>query len=118
MLIGELAEKVGLSRDTIRFYEKVGLVTPVQRKVGNGYKEYDDATIERLVLITQAKALGFTLCEIKQGIDAWQDDKLSQDEKIQIMQGKIEQVNEKIQQLYQIKTYLATKLNKIKQGIL
>lgn len=118
MLIGQLAQKTGLSRDTIRFYEKIGLVVPSQRKPGNGYKEYDDATIERLILITQAKALGFTLHEIKQGIDAWQNGELSHDEKTQIMHGKIEQVNEKIQQLYNIKSYLITKLDKVKQGML
>ena len=118
MLIGELAQKTGFSRDTIRFYEKIGLVTPSQRKPGSGYKDYSDVTIERLILIGQAKALGFTLCEIKQSISAWQDDELSQDEKIHIMQGKIEQVNEKIEQLNNIKAYLKTKLDKVKQGIL
>ncbi len=117
MRIGELAEKTGLSRDTIRFYEKVGLVAPVQRNIENGYKKYDHATVERLVLITQAKSLGFTLSEIKQGIDAWQDGTLSQAEKMQIMQDKIEQVNEKIQQLDQIKAYLRTKIDRIIQGI-
>ncbi len=69
MLIGELAQKTGLSRDTIRFYEKVGLVTPFQRNPENGYKEYDNDAIDRLILITQAKALGFTLSEINQEID-------------------------------------------------
>ncbi|MBW4558338.1 MAG: MerR family transcriptional regulator [Trichormus sp. ATA11-4-KO1] len=118
MLIGELVQKTGLSRDTIRFYEKIGLVSPSQRKARSGYKDYSDATIERLLLITQAKALGFTLCEIKQGINAWQDGEFSQDEKIQIMQDKIAQVNEKIQQLNNIKTYLMGKLDKVKRGIL
>lgn len=118
MLIGELAQKTGLSRDTIRFYEKVGLILPAQRRSGNGYKEYSDAAIERLLLISQAKALGFTLCEIKQGIDAWQDGELSQDEKTQIMQSKIEQVDQKIHQLNNIRAYLMSKLNKIKDGVL
>lgn len=118
MLIGELAKKTGLSRDTIRFYEKIGLVTPSQRKPGNGYKEYSDVTINRLILISQAKALGFTLNEIKQGINAWQDGELSQDEKIHIMQSKIEQVNEKMEQLHNIKAYLISKIDKLKQGLL
>lgn len=116
MLISELAQKTGLSKDTIRFYEQLGLVKPFQRRPGNGYKEYDDSTVERLILISQAKALGFTLSEIKQEIDAWQNGQLSQDEKIQLMQSKIEQVNKKIQHLHNIKNYLMTKLESVKQG--
>lgn len=117
MLIGELAQRTGLSRDTIRFYEKIGLIAPSQRQAGNGYKEYSDATVQRLRLIIQAKALGFTLEEIKQGISAWQNSQLTQDEKVQIMQDKLKQIDEKIQQLNQIKTYLTNKLDKIKQGV-
>lgn len=116
MLIGELAQKTGLSRDTIRFYEKIGLIAPSQRNGGNGYKEYDETIVERLTLITQAKALGFTLNEIKQEVTAWQDGQLSQEEKIQLFEQKIEQINTKIQQLYDLKTYLVSKLDKLKRG--
>lgn len=118
MLIGELAQKTGLSKDTIRFYEKLGLVAPSQRKAENGYKQYDEMTVNRLVLIKQAKSLGFTLREINEGINDWQNGELSQTEKLQIMQNKIEQVEEKIQQLNNIKLYLVTKLNKIQEGVL
>ncbi|MDY6937150.1 MAG: MerR family transcriptional regulator [Cyanobacteriota bacterium] len=116
MLIGELAQKTGVSKDTIRFYEKIGLVVPTHRREKSGYKEYDEMTIERLRLIRQAKLLGFTLSEIEQGISAWQNGELSQAEKFQIMQGKIDQVDEKIQQLKNIRKYLVSKLDKIQQG--
>jgi MerR family copper efflux transcriptional regulator len=118
MLIGELTQKTGLSKDTIRFYEKIGLIAPLQRKPGSGYKDYDDAIIQRLTLIAQAKALGFTLSEIKEYIELWQDGLLSYEEKIHLIESKIEQVDEKIQQLYNIRNYLMTKLSKVKQGIL
>src|SRR5258708_675844 len=64
MLIGELSAKTGLSRDTIRFYEKEGLIR-VGRKQRrkNNYKEYDETVLERLHLIKRIKNFGFTLHE-------------------------------------------------------
>ncbi len=54
MLIGELARQTGLSKDTIRFYEKMGLIAASQRPAGTRlYKEYDPDMVERLALISQ-----------------------------------------------------------------
>ena len=68
MLIGELSQQVNLSRDTIRFYEKMELIQPLVRN--NGYKDYPEQTLQQLKLIQTAKNLGFTLAEIKQIINA------------------------------------------------
>lgn len=64
MLIGELSNKTGLSRDTIRFYEKQGLIE-IGRKERrfNNYKEYTQQTLERLLTIKRIKGFGFTLNE-------------------------------------------------------
>lgn len=64
MLIGELSAKTGLSRDTIRFYEKQGLIN-VGRKQrrDNNYKEYDEKLLDRLHTIKRIKNFGFTLNE-------------------------------------------------------
>lgn len=64
MLIGELSKKTGLSRDTIRFYEKQGLIA-VGRKERrfNNYKEYSSDTLQRLLQIKRIKSFGFTLAE-------------------------------------------------------
>jgi len=64
MLIGELSSKTGLSRDTIRFYEKQGLIA-IGRKQrrDNNYKEYSDDVLERLQTIKRLKNFGFTLNE-------------------------------------------------------
>ncbi len=118
MLIGELAQKTGLSKDTIRFYEKIGLIMPSHRKVGSGYKEYDDATIDRLVFIGHAKALGFTLKEIEQAINPWREGEFSKNEKLQILKGKIHELDQKIEQFNNIRNHLITKLNKVEQGLL
>ncbi len=61
--IGELARAAGVSVDTLRFYERRGLLAPAARSEG-GYRFYDKAALARLAFIQRAKALGFTLAEI------------------------------------------------------
>lgn len=114
MRIGELSQKAGLSKDTIRFYEKLGLIhVRVEYSGHRNFKSYDNETLERLSLIKQAKMLGFTLKQIKQGVDAWQNDTVSQTEKIQIMQRQIEQVDSKINELCEIRGHLVNKLERL-----
>lgn len=66
MKIAEFEQKVGLSRDTLRYYEKKGLLSPPKRGA-NGYRYYGKEQLHELAFITKGKAIGFTLTEIKQG---------------------------------------------------
>lgn len=63
MLIGALAEHTQISRDTLRFYEKMGLIQAKRR--ANGYKEFVPQTVEQLRFIKLAQQLGFSLQQIK-----------------------------------------------------
>ncbi len=115
MLISELAKQTGLSKDTIRFYEKIGLITAQERQAGTRlYKEFSQETAERLLLISQAKRLGFTLSEIKQLIDEWGDGTMSKYDQIQVIERKLKEIAQKMQQLDEIKRYLTAKLCKLK----
>jgi DNA-binding transcriptional MerR regulator len=62
--IGEVAEAVGLSLRTIRYYEEVGVVPPSGRTAG-GFRLYTDGDIERLLLVKQMKPLDFSLEEMR-----------------------------------------------------
>src|SRR5687768_11782319 len=63
MTIGRLAKAAGVNIDTIRYYERNGLIPePVRR--ASGYREYETADVRRLRFIVRAKDLGFTLAEI------------------------------------------------------
>lgn len=64
MLIGELEKASGLSRDTIRFYERIGLISRPTRRA-NGYREYCQHTVAELRFIRRARALGFALDDIR-----------------------------------------------------
>jgi len=63
MLIGEVADAIGVHRQTIRFYEKQGLLPPPDRQL-NGYRDYDPTVISRLNFIQSGQAAGLTLTEI------------------------------------------------------
>lgn len=111
MLIGALVKKTGCSRDTIRFYEKTGLIAGKREHGGtNSYKHYDDQMVDRVLLIKQAKLLGFTLAEIKGLVVAWETNTLSLREKVNIFQDKIVLVDQRIAELKKVKQYLQRKL--------
>jgi MerR family Zn(II)-responsive transcriptional regulator of zntA len=117
MLIGELAKKTGCSRDTLRFYEKIGLIKGQARPwARNNYKHYDDALVEHILLIKCAKSLGFTLAEIKKLIVAWESNRLSMQEKRRIIQDKIGSIESKLDELRQVRSYLKAKLRKLQKA--
>lgn len=62
--IGEVAERVGLSLRTVRYYEEAGLLVPAGRTPG-GFRLYDDDAVDRLRVIRKMKPLGFTLDEMR-----------------------------------------------------
>ena len=64
MNIGDLARETGLTASKIRFYERIGLFTLVDRK-SNGYRTYPDEAVAVLELITNAQKAGFSLDEIR-----------------------------------------------------
>lgn len=70
--IGELATRSGLTPDTLRYYERVGLLPPPRRTTG-GFRVYPPETLERLRFIKQAQALGLTLHEIRELV-SYQDE--------------------------------------------
>lgn len=62
MLIGELMDETGLSRDTLRYYERRGLIAPAYRRE-NGYREYGEDAVARLRFVRLLQGAGFTLRE-------------------------------------------------------
>ncbi|MCZ2805885.1 MerR family transcriptional regulator [Modestobacter sp. VKM Ac-2983] len=65
MQIGQVAERIGLSLRTIRFYEENGLVVPTSRTEG-GFRLYSEADVARFEVIKRMKPLGFSLEEMQE----------------------------------------------------
>src|SRR6266581_2383771 len=96
--IGKVAEQTGLSIDTIRFYQKIGLVKQPARSEG-GFRLFSDHEIRDLVFIQQAQELGFTLTEIKQlsVLNQQHDHACSQVR--ELLTSKVKDVRRKVDQL-------------------
>ncbi len=62
MKIGEVATQAGVTVDTVRFYERVG-VLPAPARTASGYREYEPDTVERIQLTRQLQTIGLTLAE-------------------------------------------------------
>ena len=62
MKIGEVATEAGVSVDTVRFYERVGVLPPPAR-TESGYRDYAPDTVERIKLTRELQAIGFTLTD-------------------------------------------------------
>ena len=68
LTIGKLASHAGVSADTVRFYEREGLLKKTER-TSSGYRLYDESDVDLVKFIRRAKELGFTLEEISQLLD-------------------------------------------------
>jgi DNA-binding transcriptional MerR regulator len=67
--IGEVAGRAGVSVDTVRYYERRGLVTPAHR-TSSGYRHYRPDAVDRILLARSLQALGMTLDEVAQALQA------------------------------------------------
>lgn len=65
MKIGGLAKRTGVGIDAVRYYEREGLVPPAAR-LASGYRVYGEDDVRRIQFVQRAKALGFTLTEIRE----------------------------------------------------
>ena len=63
--IGQLAARAGVSIDTVRYYERSGLLAP-QTRLDSGYRRYSELQVSRLRFIRRAQELGFSLKDIRE----------------------------------------------------
>jgi len=106
MRIGELSKNTGFQVETLRYYEKQGLLTPVSR-TESGYREYDSDSLKQLRFIKQAKSVGFSLNEICELLTLRVErDQHSCGEVKAIAEQKLEKINNKINELIRMKNAL------------
>jgi DNA-binding transcriptional MerR regulator len=107
MLIGELSKKSGFSRDTIRFYEKKGLIAlNGHARLENNFKNYSDDILKRLLAIKKIKEFGFTLEETKAMMILFEEGVLEPKRGLRYVQRKISLIERKIEELKAIKSKL------------
>jgi DNA-binding transcriptional MerR regulator len=102
--IGELASQSGLSRGTIRFYEREALLPPPQRTPA-GYRLYTQDVVARLSFIKHAQALGFSLTEIRELLDSYHD--ASECRHVaSLLSHKIAELDQKMQKMRALRSLL------------
>jgi DNA-binding transcriptional MerR regulator len=103
--ISDLAQQTDTVSSTIRYYEEIGLLPPAAR-AGNGYRVYSRSDVERLQFIRRAKALDFSLEEIKEILDLREQGQAPCAYVINRIGAKIDEVERKITELTHLKVEL------------
>lgn len=110
LTIGKVAKLANVGIETIRFYERNGLIPEPPRRP-SGYREYPESIVEQIKFIRRAKELGFTLKEIKELMTIKVDCHTTPEDIREKTKDKIKDIEEKIKTLTQMKNIL-TKLTK------
>lgn len=105
LTIGQVAHRSGVGIETVRFYEREGLLARPKRSV-SGYRQFDEEVIVRLQFIRRAKELGFTLNEIKELLSLRVDLDTSCDDVKDRAEIKIADIEDKIKTLRRMKKTL------------
>lgn len=111
MQIRELAARSGLAADTLRFYERSGLLDGRHVvRAANGYRSYTSAAVERVAQIRQAQAAGFTLREVAEVLAAFDGGRLTPAAVRGYCARKLADVESRIAALQRLRRYLKAKV--------
>ena len=105
MRIGHLADNCDCSRETIRYYEKIGLLAPAVR-TANGYRSYDESHQKWLTFILRSKALGFSQNEVRRLTDLADAPSSTCQDVHRLILAHIDDVRARLQELQQLESSL------------
>ena len=105
MKISEAAAASGCHLETIRYYERIGLMPPPHR-TGSGYRAYRPAEVDRLRFITRSRDLGFSLEEISSLLHLAENARLSCEEVDALARRHLEDVRARLRDLRRMESEL------------
>ena len=105
MNIGEAAAASGVSAKMIRHYEGVGLL-PAASRTFAGYRQYGDKDVSRLRFIRHSRDLGFSLDQIRELLDLWQNRRRSSRQVKALAQAHVAELDVKLKELQEMKATL------------
>jgi MerR family transcriptional regulator, copper efflux regulator len=108
--IGNVTKLLGISADTLRYYEKIRLLPPVSR-TGSGIRMYDERDISRLRFIRRAQKMRFSLKEIAELLTMREDPQHARDEVRILTKNKLSEVEEHLDDLRFLRNELKLLLN-------
>ncbi len=111
MFIGKLAEAVGVNVQTVRYYERLGLL-PEPVRTESGYRVYGERALKRLRFIKQAQALGFSLTEIKTVLELSHESQRPCPSVRKLVREKLAEVDQQLKVLLAYRQGLAQRINR------
>jgi DNA-binding transcriptional MerR regulator len=113
---GQLAQRAQINLETVRFYEQEGLLNPPSR-TASGYRKFAESAIDRLVFVKRAKALGFSLGEIRELLVIQDGHPDAYVEVRDLLRNKLAIVRAKMTELEKLEAHLSTALRKCNQAL-
>ena len=115
MLIGQLCKEAGVSRELVRHYESMGLLVTTPRVAGSRtYREFSADSPNRIRIIKQAQAIGFTLKEVEPLLNAFMSQDLTRAEALSVLDEKLERIERIIQDALEAKATLLSQIETIR----
>lgn len=105
MNIGEVAAQCRVPAKTIRYYEAIGLITPLRD--GNGYRNFRASHVRKLAFIGRARALGFTIEDCRALLSLWEDEGRASADVLKVAQGHLARTEARITELETMRTTLS-----------
>ena len=105
MKSGELIKQTKITRDTLRYYNKLGFLKPVVN-AENGYKEYSQDDVWLVEFIKSAQGIGFSLKDIKELAEHMQSAECKHHSLLPFLHTRLDEVDEKIKALKKIQKHL------------
>ena len=114
MLISEVGEKYGLTPDTLRYYERIGLIPPVKRRP-NGIREYDDYSCGWIQFIHCMRKAGMPVETVVEYVQLYQQGAVTKEARKELLLEEHRRLNERIVELQAVKERLLYKINNYDQ---
>lgn len=115
MKIGQVAQEADVSVDTVRFYERRG-VLPTPRRRPSGYRIYPASTVERIRLARELQSLGFTLEEVIDALRAHDSGAATCDSELWRLEAVVDRIDAKIAELRRTRRNIATTVRACRAG--
>ena len=108
--ISEVSERLSLSQDTLRYYEKIGLLNTVERSP-SGIRQYNEQDLSHLRFIQRAQKMNFTLAEISELLNMRQAPQYARDEVRQLTSSKLIEIETRLEELTLLRNEFQLLLN-------
>jgi DNA-binding transcriptional MerR regulator len=115
MKIGQVAADADVTVDTVRFYERRGVLPPPERRP-SGYREYTPATVERIRLARALQQLGFTLDEIIDALRAHDAGETNEESQLWRLEAVVDRIDARIAELRRTRRAITATIGECRAG--